>query len=112
MRPRSNSGWSRRGRRLITLSLQRTKTREGRALPVVGEVAALLERRFNGARPDPGRSQQARGDDNTGHGDARVFDRYDITAVQDQAQALLATEAFRASAAKSDTPSDSRGASA
>jgi hypothetical protein len=41
-----------------------------------------------------------------------VFDRYDITAVQDQAQALLATEAFRASAAKSDTPSDSRGASA
>ena len=38
---------------------------------------------------------------NTGHSDARVFDRYDMTAIQ--AKALLATEAFRASA-ESDTP--------
>ena len=49
---------------------------------------------------------------NTGHTDARVFDRYDITAVQDQAEALLASEAFPAAAAKSDTPSDSESASA
>lgn len=47
---------------------------------------------------------------NTGHRDASVFDRYDITVVDDQAQALLATEAYRAR--KSDIASDSRGASA
>ena len=47
---------------------------------------------------------------NTGHQDGRVFDRYDITALQDQARALLATEAYR-TAAKSDNPSDSERAS-
>jgi len=49
---------------------------------------------------------------NTGHHDPRVFDRYDITAVDDQTAALLATERYRAQAEKSDNPSDSRGASA
>jgi hypothetical protein len=48
---------------------------------------------------------------NTGHRDARVFERYDITAVQDQATALLATEAYRARLANSDSLSDRRGVS-
>lgn len=41
-----------------------------------------------------------------------MFDRYNITVVEDQAQALRATEAYRAAGAKSDNPSDRSGVSA
>jgi hypothetical protein len=44
---------------------------------------------------------------NAGHSDAATTSRH-----PGPAKALLATEAFRASAAKSDTPSDSQSASA
>jgi integrase len=118
---------------VITLSPQRNKMRVGRVLPVVGEVAALVERRFKKRRlgcpwvfhrdgrlvteyrfradfaaalgraqlgkklPHDLRRSMARDQvragvskpvamANTGHSDARVFDRYDITAVQDQAR--------------------------
>lgn len=144
---------------VVRLPPERSKSREGRTLPLAGELGALLERRFKARRlgcvyvfhhqgrrlsewrfrsrfraglaaaalepklPHDLRRSMARDQiragvskpvamANTGHGDARVFDRYNITAVDDQAAALLATERYRAAAEKSDNPSDSRDASA
>lgn len=141
---------------VLNLDPARSKNRKGRTVPLVGALAALLDRRFKvrrlgcpwvfhhrgrpltehrfrarfrealadaelGAKiPHDLRRSMSRDQiragvsrrvamSNTGHADERTFDGYDITALQDQARALLATEAYRA--ANSDNPSDSERAS-
>jgi len=144
---------------VIVLSAERSKSREGRVLPLVGAMAALLERRWKARRlgcpyvfhvtgkpvteyrfrsrfqaalgaaglekrlPHDMRRAMSRDQIRagvskavamsvTGHKDPRMFDRYNVTVLSDQTAALLATEAYRAQAAKSDNLSDSRGANA